>query len=103
MPRVKKYNCICTTCHKTTRAPMLCEGCERPSMEFGACDFCYQFGECECGGPLFPTDVIRSYCKSEAFITLMDDVINDCRTYGSEAEPIAARLWKALMDGDYGQ
>ena len=103
MPRVKKHECICMTCHKTTRAPMICNECELPSIEFGACDFCQQFGQCECGGPLFPKDVIRSYCKLEAFIDLMDNVIGECRGYGSEAEPIAATLWKALMEGDYGK
>jgi hypothetical protein len=102
MPRVKKYVCICMTCHKTTRAPLLCEGCYKSESVFGACDFCYQFGECECGGPLLPQDIIRSYCKPTAFIELMDDVIGDCRTYGSEGEP-AAKLWKALMEGDYGK
>jgi len=103
MPRLKKYACICSICHKTTRAPMLCEGCETVDSTFGACDFCQRFGSCECGGTLLPNTVIRLYCKPENFVELMNDIIGQCRDYGVEAEFVAAAIWNALMEGDYGK
>jgi hypothetical protein len=103
MPRVKKYACICTICHKTTRVPMLCEDCDKVECEIGACDFCQRHGQCDCGGVLLPKDIISAYCKPENFIKLMDMLIEDGRYEGGGANQIASSLWNALMEGDYGK
>ena len=103
MPRLKKYACICTTCYKTTQAPLLCEKCDKLECEVGACDFCHRFGNCDCGGTLLPRDVIRSYCNPKKLISLMDMLIEDGRYAGGDANQIASSLWNALMEGDYGK